>query len=467
MSSPETPGSQAVDGAEISDDDEGSSAFGVTPLGIWGLAWPTMLAMGAGTVVRLTDFAMVGDLGPSATAAIGVGGNFYWLIESLASVPSLGLMAILARAVGAGDRALADASHRQAQLQGVVLALIGCALVFPATEWAIGIYGVEPDVVALASDYLWWRLWATVPLAIAMNFGSALRAAGDARTPLWAGLVAASVNVFMNWVLIYGNLGVPALGVTGAAIASNLAIVVMMIHFVFLWATKRLTLVPTAGTWRPDFDLQRRLLRVGVPSGLEGGLFQVGLMLFQRIMSTFGTNVVAAYNVGSMLLNFSFMPGVGFAVAASTLVGQHLGARDPDRAAREGWRSMFWAIGAMSGIGLVLALFARPIADAFTNDPEVIELSVLVLTIFAFAHPLMAIEFALGGALRGAGDTVFPLICVFSGLVVVRLGVAAALVVFLDAPIEWVWSVLLLDYALKTVLFVERFRRGSWKRRQV
>ena len=128
MSSPETPGSQAVDGAEISDDDEGSSAFGVTPLGIWGLAWPTMLAMGAGTVVRLTDFAMVGDLGPSATAAIGVGGNFYWLIESLASVPSLGLMAILARAVGAGDRALADASHRQAQLQGVVLALIGCAL---------------------------------------------------------------------------------------------------------------------------------------------------------------------------------------------------------------------------------------------------------------------------------------------------------------------------------------------------
>ena len=97
MSSPETPGSQAVDGAEISDDDEGSSAFGVTPLGIWGLAWPTMLAMGAGTVVRLTDFAMVGDLGPSATAAIGVGGNFYWLIESLASVPSIGQMAILAR----------------------------------------------------------------------------------------------------------------------------------------------------------------------------------------------------------------------------------------------------------------------------------------------------------------------------------------------------------------------------------
>lgn len=461
MTSPEDPGSPPPV------ESEAHEALGVTPLGIWALSWPTMLAMGAGTVVRLTDFAMVGDLGPAATAAIGIGGNFYWLIESLASVPSLGLMAILARAVGSGDRTLADASHRQAHLQGLALALVGCAFVFPATELAIGLYGVEDDVVGLASGYLWWRLWGTVPLAIAMTFGSALRAAGDTRTPLWAGLVGASVNVFMNWVLIYGKLGFPALGVAGAAIASNLAITAMTIHFLVLWRARRLVLVPTAGSWRPDFDLQRRLLRIGVPAGLEGGLFQVGLMLFQRIMSTFGTNVVAAYNVGSMLLNFSFMPGVGFSVAASTLVGQHLGASDSGRASREGWRAMFLAIGTMTVIGLVLALFARPIADAFTNDPEVVELSVLVLTIFAFAHPLMAVEFALGGALRGAGDTVFPLICVFSGLVVVRLGIATGLVVFFDAPIEWVWTVLILDYAIKAALFVERFRRGSWKRRQV
>ncbi|MCR9095546.1 MAG: MATE family efflux transporter [bacterium] len=462
MSSPEAPGSDA------SRDREGeASDLGVTPLGIWALAWPTMLAMGSATIVRMTDFAMVRELGPSATAAIGVGGNFYWLIESLASVPSLGLMAIVARAVGAGDRALAGASHRQAHLQGIVLALLGGALVFPATELAIGIYGVESDVVALASDYLWWRLWGTVPLAIAMSFGSALRAAGDVRTPLWAGLVAGVVNVFMNWVLIYGKLGAPALGVTGAAIASNLALTVMMIHFVFLWLTKRMTIVPDEGSWRPDFDLQRRIFRVGFPSGLEGGLFQIGLMLFQRVMSTFGTNVIAAYNVGSMLLSFSFMPGVGFSIAASTLVGQHLGARDPDRAAREGWRAMFWAIVTMTGIGLALAIFARPIAEGFTTDPEVVELSIVALTIFAVAHPLMAIEFALGGGLRGAGDTVFPLLCVFSGLVVVRLGIATGLVVFLGAPIAWVWSVLILDYALKAVLFVERFRRGSWKRRVV
>ena len=187
-------------------------------------------------------------------------------------------------------------------------------------------------------------------------------------------------------------------------------------------------------------------------------------MLFQRIMSTFGTNVVAAYGVGSMLLNFSFMPGVGFAVAASTLVGQHLGARDPDRAAREGWRSMFGRSAPYPGSASSW-LSSRGRSPTRSGDPEVIELSVLVLDL-AFAHPLVAISSPRRRAAR-AGDTVFPLICVFSGLVVVKLGVAVALVVFLDAPIEWVWSVLLLDYALKTVLFVERFRRGSWKRRRV
>lgn len=442
-------------------------AVGVTPLGIWALAWPTMLAMGAGTIVRFTDFAMVGDLGPSATAAVGVGGGFYWLIESLVNIAPAGVTAILARAVGAGDRDVADASHKQGQLQGIALGLLGCALVFPITELAIGLYGVAPDVIAIGSDYLWWRLWGTIPLSIAMVFGAALRAAGDARTPLWAGLGAAVVNVFMNWVLIYGHLGAPALGVSGAAIASNLAIGVMTLHFLWLWARRRLIVTPDGGTWRPDPDLQRRIFRIGLPAGVESGLFQTGLMLFQRIMSVFGTNVIAAYNIGATLLSFSFIPGVGYSLAASTLVGQWLGARDARRAAREGWRSMWSAIATMTVFGLLLVVFARPISDVFTNDADVIELSVLVLTIFGVAHPFMAVEFAIGGALRGAGDTFFPMVCVFAGLVVVRLGLAFALVELFDAPIEWVWSVLVADYLLKGVLFVGRFRGGTWKRREV
>jgi len=471
MSTLEEPPSGQSASAPPSEAAEGSGPdpenLGLTTQGIWALAWPTMVAMSAGTVVRFTDFAMVGDLGPQALAAVGVGGQFYWLIESLAAIAPGGLTAILARAVGAGDTALADQSLRQAHLQGMLLGLFGSLALFPFTREAIGLYGVEPDVVALGADYLWWRLWGTIPLSIAMVFGAGLRAAGDVRTPLVAGVVAAGVNLFMNWVLIYGRLGAPALGVSGAAIASNIALSVMALHFVLLWLGRRLVIRPGSGSWRFDRGLQRRLMRIGIPSGVESGFYQIGLLLFQRIMAPFGTSVIAAYNVGSMLLGFSFIPGVAFSMAAATLVGQNLGAGAPSRAEQQGWRATWIAALTMSAAGGLLAVFARPLSQLFTTDPVVTEHCVTVISILAAAHPLMAIEFALGGALRGAGDTFFPMLTVFVGLIVVRVGLAVCLVEWLDAPIEAVWSVLLADYLLKAVMLLVRFRRGGWKQRQV
>ena len=443
------------------------SPMGVTSQGIWSLAWPTMAAMAAATVVRFTDFAMVGSLGPSALAGVGVGGQFYWLLESIGAVAPAGLTAILARAVGRGDQQGADASFHQAQLLGGGLALLSCAILLPFTTQAIALYGVEPDVIRLGSDYLWWRIWGTLPLSIAMVFGAGLRAAGDVRTPLQASVVGALVNVFLNWILIYGNLGAPALGVVGAAIASNVALLTMAILFYVLWKAKRLVLCPGYASWMPDRDLLRRIGRVGTPAGVESGLFQLGLLAFQRLMSPFGTNVIAAYNVGTTILSFSFIPGIGFSMAAATLVGQHLGARSADAAASAGWRSTIAAVLTMSAFGALLVVAARPIAEAFTNDPDVIELTITILWILALAHPFMAVEFAIGGSLRGAGDTVFPMLTVFSGLLMVRIGLALILVNWFDASIQLVWSALIADYVLKSAMLILRFRSGVWKRRLV
>lgn len=442
-------------------------SLGVVSEGIWSLAWPTMIAMGAGTVVRFTDFAMVGSLGPSALAGVGLGGQFAWLLESLGAIAPAGLAAILARAVGAGDRAVADQSFRQAQVLGAVMAIVSSACLLPLTAQAIALYGVEPEVVRLGGDYLWWRIWGMVPLSFVMVFGAALRAAGDVRTPLWSAAIASVVNIFLNWVLIYGNLGAPALGVSGAAIASNVAIAVMLLIFVWLWLRRQLVLIPAAGSWRPDVAMMRRLLRVGTPSGVQGGLFQIGLILFQRIMSPFGTSVIAAYNVGSTILSFSYIPGVGYSMAAATLVGQHLGARQADQAEAAGWRATWSAVLAMSVVGAILFLAGRPIAELFTTDPEVVDLTQTILAILAIAHPFMAVEFALGGALRGAGDTLFPMLTVFAGLIVVRIGLAVGAVALFDAPIEWVWAALIVDYIAKAIMMALRFARGSWKLREV
>ena len=154
-------------------------------------------------------------------------------------------------------------------------------------------------------------------------------------------------------------------------------------------------------------------------------------------------------------------------MAASTLVGQNLGAKRPDRAEQEGWRSNKIAILTMTAVGAVLVFGARPIAGMFFDEPEAIDLCVMALAILGTAHPFMAVEFALGGALRGAGDTLFPMITVFTGLVVVRLGMASGLVYFFDAGVQAVWAVLVVDYLIKSIMFVARFRSGKWKRREV
>ncbi len=432
-------------------------------LGVWELAWPTMLSLLTQTVVRWADFVMVGSLGPAALAAVGLGGQTYWLVQSVSIVVPTGVIALLARAVGARDDRLADATLRQGLWLGAMLGLVTALIGLPVTRIAIAVYGVEPSVVDMGSKYFFWLLMGNVPMAVALMFGAALRAAGDARTPLVIGVAANLLNLALNWVLIFGKLGAPALGVSGAGMASSLAMLFQVLVFWPLWKGRRLVLAPAGASFRPDRHLLRRIVRIGYPAVIEGGLFHVGLLLFQRLMAGYGTAAIAAYNVGAQILALSFLPGVGFGTAAATLVGQHLGDGDPDAAERAGWRSLGGAIASMTVMGALVIALAEPIARIFSADPQTVALTVDFIWILGAVQPLMAVEFALGGGLRGAGDTRFPLLAVFVGLFLFRLVPASLAALVFGASLQLVWSALVLDYAIKAVLLVARFRRGRWK----
>jgi putative MATE family efflux protein len=438
-------------------------ALSANSIGVWALAWPTIVGFGAQTLVRFADFVMVGGLGPEALAAVGLGGQVYWLVQAVANLVPTGLAAIVARAVGAGDFSRSDAAFRQAILLSTVLACVTTFVGLPFTGSAIAIYGVDPGVVELGGDYLYWMLWGTVPFSLSFVFGGASRAAGDVRTPLYIGLVVNVLNVGLNWVLIYGNLGAPVLGVAGAAMASTIAMFVQMVIFFWLWRAGRFVLKPYGGSFRPDRALCTRLFVIGYPAAIEQLLFQIGLLGFQRIMSLYGTAAIAAYNVGAQILSLSFIPGIGFSTAASTLVGQLLGENSPEAASRAGWQATAGAVVSMSLIGLSIVAFARPLAMIFSDDPEVIELTIDFIWILSAVQPLMAIEFAVGGSLRGAGDTFYPMLTVFFGLFLARLIPAAILGAFLGAPIQLVWCALIGDYATKSILLIRRFRGGRWK----
>ncbi len=233
--------------------------------------------------------------------------------------------------------------------------------------------------------------------------------------------------------------------------------------FAWLWGTRRLLLRPGGGSFRPDLALMRRLSIVDYPAAIEGVAFQVGLLGFQRIMGLYGTAAIAAYNVGAQILSPSFLPGIGFSTAAGTLVGN----RSPGDAARSGWRATGGAVVSLSVMGALVIAAADPLARFFTDDPEVVRLTVAFIWILGAVQPLMAIEFAIGLALRGAGDTLFPLIAIFVGLFVFRLVPATALVTWWDVTVETVWCALIADYAIKAVLLLYRFRAGRWKELEV
>ena len=167
-----------------------------------------------------------------------------------------------------------------------------------------------------------------------------------------------------------------------------------------------------------------RLIRIGYPAALEQLTWQGGFIVFLWIIAFYGTAAFAAYGIGVNILSFSFTVGFGFSIAASTLVGQHLGAGDPDLAAKSGWRAMRLSICTMAIFAAIIIAAAEPIAAFLIDDPEVIRLTVTFIWILGSVQVLMAIEFALGGALRGAGDTRFPLVTVLTGLFGVRITLA-------------------------------------------
>jgi putative MATE family efflux protein len=431
-------------------------------LGIWELAWPTIAAAGLQTLVRWADVKMVGDLGREAIAAVTAGGNVYWFVQSVVMAVTTGLVALLGRAYGAGERDFADRVLHQAIALGTAFGLVTGLLGMPLARLGIAVYGVEDAVVELGAEFLFWLLVGNVPFTLTFVFGAALRAAGDTRTPLWIGMWANLLNVFLNWMLIYGNLGAPALGVAGSGIASSLAMLFQVVAFALLWRRGRLVLARGRTRFALELGLWRRILRVGWPAAAEGAAWHLGLLAFMRIMSGYGTAEFAAYNIGAQILALSFLPGFGFESAASTLVAQHLGDGRPERAARSGWRALAGAVVCMTLLGVITIAAAEPIARFFIDDDEVVALTVDFIWILGAVQPLMAVQFTLGGALRGAGDTRFPFFAVLAGLFGVRCALAA-LFTWWGLSVEWIFSALIGDYVVKASILVWRFRSGRWQ----
>jgi putative MATE family efflux protein len=431
--------------------------------GIWQLAFPSILGNLSFTLVAMVQTKFVGELGAQALAAVGAGQRVFFAMQAILMAVSVGTTALVARAWGARDYQEASRVTMASLVLAGAFALAVAVLGLLFAREVASVFGLDPVTLDLAAANIRWLCLFNLAFAVNFILGAALRASGDAWSPLWISGIVNLLNLPLLYALVLGNWGAPKLGVAGAAISIGISFSVGALLLVGLWVKNKFRVKHVGGGWWRRHRL-KQLLDIGYPAAVEQGVFQVGFFIFLMLIGNFyGTEAFAAYNIGVNLLMVCMTVGFGFSIAGSTLVGQHLGANDHAAATRSGWRSMGLAVLTMGLLGLVVIYFARSLATFFLGDePLTIEYTVQFIYILGSMMPLLAVEFAIGGALRGAGDTRFPLIATFLGLIGMRCGLAA-LATWLQTPVFWVYAALVGDYLLKGALLIWRFRSGRWR----
>jgi putative MATE family efflux protein len=270
--------------------------------------------------------------------------------------------------------------------------------------------------------------------------------------------IANVVNVFLAYGLIYGHAGLPAMGAVGSAwatfIARGLALLLLLRA---LWVGRNGVGIAGAGTWRPDWSVARKVLNLGIPAAVEQILMSTAFLVLTILVAHLGTDTLAAQRISMSALSFSFLPGVGFSIAATALVGQSIGARRPRDASGVATVATTWALIWMSSIGLLVLIFATPIMRLFTAEPEVVRIGAAGLRVVALTQPMWAIGMVLSGALRGTGDTRFPLVIGAAGIWSAVL-VAWLILNFLGWGLPGVWAAFLVTSPVTSFLTWRRFR---------
>lgn len=429
-------------------------------LSVWGLAWPPIVGNLLFASVGVISIKAVGTLGAEAVAAVGTGQRMVWVFQALLMAVMTGTTALVARAVGSKN--MIEAAHvtRLAIGVSIALSLITTLVIVLFAEQFIGIFGLDPVAQELAVTYLTISILFIPFMAIGMVIGAALRAAGDVKTPMYIGIFTNIIAIYLLLGLVNGQYGMPKLGILGAALAMGISFAIGAAIQLYLWLANKLV-VPLGKAGSFTKERLRQLITISYPAGIESFVFQFGMLSFFWIVAMYGTEEVAAYNIGVNILMLSFILGNGFSVAAATLSGQFLGASDPVAAYKSGYQAAGMTMLAMSLSGLLLAFFAEPIAWFFIQDEEVVKFAVIFVWIFAMAQPFMALEFSLGSTLRGAGDTRSPLVITIIGLLVIRVPIAF-LLYYLEMPVQWIFATLIIDYFVKGILLITRYRSKRW-----
>lgn len=450
-------------GEALRDNDED---FTTGPIGraLGLLAIPMMLEMAMESIFAVVDIAFVSKLGTDAVAAVGITEALVTVLYGIAIGLGTALTAMVARRIGRKDaEAAAQVTGQSIWIGAILSVLIGIAGVIYASD-LLRLMGASSGVVEQGRGFTAVLLGGSFSIVYLFLLNAAFRGAGDATVALRSLWVANGINIALDPCLIFGVGPFPEMGVTGAAVATTIgrsAGVLYQIYYLtgshgrLTVGMRHLQLIPA---------LMLRLLQIsagGIGQFLIATASWIGVM---RIVAIYGSSAIAAYTIALRMMEFTFLPAWGLGNAAATLVGQNLGARQPQRAERSAWQAAKYNAAFMAVAGVSILLFAPGITGLFTDDTDVLRWGTSCLQILGLGFPMYAVGMVIVQSFNGAGDTATPAVLNFICFWILQIPLAYVLATATSLGPNGAFISIVLSESLLTVLSVIMFRRGKWKR---
>ncbi len=438
---------------------------------IWILALPMLGEQVGNFTVGLVDTWLAGHLSKEATAAVGTAAYVGWFVGLALLLLSTGAAALVSRSCGAGDRPTANRALNQAFLIMLALGLGASVVAWLAAPWFATFLGQTEQARDLFVMYLRIDAFSYLALAVLTVVGTVLRASGDTRTPMAIMLLVNVVNVLVASSLVFGWFW-PSSGVRGIAFGTLTARcvggVLALVLVLYGWRELRLG-------WhalRVDWDIIWRMLRIGLPGGGDAALMATSQLFFIWIIAHTASGAAATANYAAHMIAvrmeaITYLPAMAWMTAAATLVGQYLGARQPDKAARAAHVAVLQGALLTTGVAVAFFLLADPIFTTFSGDAQVRAVGVPAFRLLAFAQPFLCTGIIYIGALRGAGDTRYTMaISLIAGLCV-RVPAAYLGGIVLGGGLIGAWCGMWADNLVRLLLALGRYLHGGWKRIKV
>jgi len=431
------------------------------------LAIPMILEMVLESLFAVVDVFWVGRLGADAVATVGLTESLLSLVFAIGLGLSLSTTAMVARRIGEKDPAAAAVAGVQAILLGLTVSVVvGVPCSFYAPN-LLRLMGASPQIVSVGSGYARIALGGGGVIMMLFLNNAIFRGAGDAAIAMRLLWVSNIINLVLDPCLIFGWGPFPKLGVTGAAVATftGRSIGVLYQFYRLLRGTERIRILTSQ--LQVNFQVLLRLLRVSLTGILQFAIAHTSWIGLVRIVSVFGSAALAGYTIAIRILIFAILPSWGLSNAAATLVGQNLGAKQPDRAQISVWRTGFYNMLFLGFIGVIFLLFATPIIRLFTNDPVVVPLAAACLRILSYGNIGYAYGMVMLQAFNGAGDTVTPTIVHFFGFWMLEIPLAYFLAIPAHVGANGVYISIVVAEATIAAAGILLFRRGRWKGQQI